>query len=755
MKVDWRRRPFFFASLILSAAIFLWQWSPAPKFRSQERIASRIGQEPTSYFLGGRIGSEVEMRQTFGEDKTYYFILETERVWPDLKHAGDVLRGRVRVSWKNAPRDLAYGDLLVLEGNLAAFPGRRNPGGFDSRAYWDRQNVDAAFFSQSTARFRILDHGKGNILVREAIRCKQMISNRISADFGDRDAAFLKALYLGERSDLDQDFKDLFLKTGTTHLLAVSGFNIGFVLAVLWIFLSFLPIPRQLKLGVLLAAVWAYCLLVGWQSPVARAAVMATIVLLGKFLGRKTDGLNTLGLAACVILGINPKQLFDVGFQLSFVAVLGLITVVPIFLKRPIPLPHEKRTLLEKIFFAAQELFWVSFACIFITLPVTVQNFYLVTPYALLANMILVPLTFLPFLFGAPYFLTAIFFPFVSPAVIAPIKVVIACIVHTLFFIENIPGSVWVVGRLEPWLWMLLIFGMTAIFFEPRLRSRDLRVLILVFFCMNIFALQEVHRGLFRKFEMTQLDVGQGDAAYFQFSKGGNLLVDAGSGRFSDKGRWVLSPFLRSKGVRELDAVVISHPQEDHVGGLMTVLEDFRVKQVFHAGFAYESPRWETIQKKIAEEKAIMMRVGRGRGIEGFRDICISVLHPELEKSPDSNINNESVVFKLLYGDVSFLMTGDVQKKAMESLLASGQDLDSDILKVPHHGAKMDETGERFLQAVSPHLSLISSGERNPFGHPSGKTLDLLDRIRGNQVLRTNRLGAISIRSDGSRVILD
>jgi competence protein ComEC len=678
-----------------------------------------------------------------------------ERVWENLDHEGEVSRGRVRVSWKNAPKDLSYGDVLVLEGELSAFKGRRNPGGFDAKAYWERQNVEAAFFTDSLSRFRILDRGKGNALVRQAIRWKQAISRRITSDFGERDAAFLKALYLGERSDLEQDFKDLFLRTGTMHLLAVSGFNVGFLTAILWLFLKPLPLPRNLKLGTLLSAVWAYCLLVGWQAPVARASVMATIFIFGKILGRKSDGLNTLGLAACVILGLNPKQLFDVGFQLSFVAVLGLLSAVPAFLDRPALLPHEKRTFMEKTRFAGEELFWVSFVCLFVTLPITVQNFYIVTPYALLANLVVVPLTFLLFLLGAPYLLAAPFFSEAVWVVTMPMKLVSGGIVHVLFFLENIPGAVFAVGSLDPWLWSFLALGTGLILFTPYFKTCSARALVLVFFCMNVFALQELRRNLFRKFEMTQLDVGQGDAAYFEFPKGGNLLVDAGSARFSDKGRWVLNPFLRSKGVRALDAVVISHPQEDHVGGLAAVLEDVRVKQVFHAGFAYESPRWHAIEKMIHDEKAVVTRVGRGSRIEGFKDIRISILHPKLDETADPNINNESVVLKLEIGDVSFLMTGDIQSKAMGELLASGQDLDSDVLKVPHHGAKMDETGRHFLEAVSPYLSLISSGERNPFGHPSGATLDLLGRIPGNRVLRTDLLGAVRVRSDGSQITLD
>ncbi len=758
MKIEWRRRPFFYFSFILCGLIPLWSFLPVPKFPKKptdKGVESLIQKEPAPLFLGGKIVSEVQQRQTFGEDTKNYFIFEVERVWSDLDHEGDLIKGKVRVSWKNAPKYLDYGNSLVLEGELDEFPGKRNPGGFDSKSYWNRHHVQAAFFADAMSRYRILERKPGNPLIQTAIRIRQTLSKKISWDFSPRDAAFLKALYLGEKSDLDQDFKDLFLKTGTMHLLAVSGFNIGFLMTALLLFIKPFPVPGNIRLGFLLISIWVYCFIVGWQAPVARATLMATVFLLAELIGRKSDGLNTLGLAACIILLIDPNQVYDVGFQLSFVAVLGLMTVVPVFLKKPLFLPNEKKNLWEKSRDWSEDLFWVSFVSLFTTLPLTVQNFYIVTPYALAANLLLVPLTFLLFLFGVPYLFISFFAPKALVTVTIPMKVIMAWCIKILFFMENLPYAVWVTGKLTWWLWAVLTVGLLFIFFSPYFKTRAARAFALILFCMNLFVIQEIYLHFSRKFEMTMLDVGQGDSIYFEFPKGANLLVDAGGARFSDKGRWVLEPFLRYKGVRSLDAVLISHPQEDHVGGLMTVLEDFKVKRVFHAGFSYDSPRWHEIEQAIEKEKSLMLKVGRGREIIGYPGTRILICHPQLEAEEDSNINNESIVLKLIYGDVSFLMTGDIEKEAMESILLSGQDISADILKVPHHGSKTNLPSKDFFDAVSPHLSLISCGRRNPFHHPSALTIDLLNQIEGNKVLRTDEEGAITIHSDGTRILLD
>jgi competence protein ComEC len=290
-----------------------------------------------------------------------------------------------------------------------------------------------------------------------------------------------------------------------------------------------------------------------------------------------------------------------------------------------------------------------------------------------------------------------------------------------------------------------LTAGIFYFFFEPRIRTRRGRAAILIVFCLNIFLAQEIVRETARRSKMTMLDVGQGDSVYFEFAKGGNLLVDAGGARFSDKGRSVLMPFLRSKGVRCLDAVVISHPQEDHVGGLMTVLEEFKIKSVMTSGRPYGSQLWKNMGRRIAAEGSDQRKVSRGDEIRGYPEASLQVLHPVRDAAPDKNINNDCVVLKIKDGQNSVLMTGDIEEEAMKDILNSGRDLKADVLKVPHHGAKLKAGGLAFVQAVSPAVSLISVGERNPFHHPRPETLSALESIAGNRVLRTDKEGAISL----------
>ena len=744
MRLEWRSRPFFYAALIFCAGILI----------SDRPISHAISEERHALFLGGKIVSEVERRERPFGGESASFVLNVERRWEEMGAQGEPAKGRVRVSWNNVPIELEYGMVLVMQGELASFRGKSNPGGFDARAYWRSQKVDEAFFVSKKPMFKILSRAKTLDLKARMIAFKHFLSRRLDEDFEKWHAAFLKALFLGEKGGLDEDFKDLFIKTGTLHILAVSGFNIGFLTAVVWLFLRPFPIPRNGKLGFMLLCVWGYCALVGWQSPVVRASIMATVILAGRFSGRKADGLNLLGLSACVILAWNPRQLFDVGFQLSFLAVAALILFAPFFTQRPELLPYERWSTGEKLSFDVQELFWVSFICYFVTLPIVLWNFYILTPYALLANLLVVPLSFLIFFFGFVYFLTVGWVPKILFFVPFLMKTAMTLLVKSLLLIENIPGSVIAVGQPSLVTALFMAAGISYFLWEPRLKHRGVRFALVILTCLNILAAQEINRQLHRRFEMTMLDVGQGEAVYFEFPTGGNLLVDAGGARFSDQGRRAVTPFLRSKGVRQLDAVLISHPQEDHIGGLPTVLKEFHVRNVMHSDRPYSSHLWQNVQRELQRKKIKEWVLAKGMTVEGYPQIDISVLHPQMEPA-HKNINDDSVVVRLKYGTTSVLMTGDIQTPGIHELLLDPESLHVDVLKVPHHGAQLTAEGAAFVGEVSPGFSLISAGQRNPFGHPKPATLAVLEAVPGNRILRTDRQGAIRLVSNGQRFDLD
>lgn len=246
----------------------------------------------------------------------------------------------------------------------------------------------------------------------------------------------------------------------------------------------------------------------------------------------------------------------------------------------------------------------------------------------------------------------------------------------------------------------------------------------------------------------TFLDVGQGDSIFFQLPYGGNMLIDGGGGGRYDMGKRVVA-YLRRQGVRRIDILLLTHPHDDHVGGLITVLKNFRVGLVLDSGQAHTSYSYEEFLKLI-EEKGIPYRIIKAGGeIKGFKEVKILVLNPPLYflEGTESDINNNSLVLKVIHGKVSLLLTGDIEREAEERLLRYGHYLKSTIIKVPHHGSSTSSTPS-FLALVNPRVAVIPVGRRNPFRHPSPQVLRRYEE-KDVKVYRTDRQGAIILTSDG------
>lgn len=238
------------------------------------------------------------------------------------------------------------------------------------------------------------------------------------------------------------------------------------------------------------------------------------------------------------------------------------------------------------------------------------------------------------------------------------------------------------------------------------------------------------------------LDVGQGDSELLQFA-GKNILIDAGT---QDTGPKVAA-YLRSHGVTSLDLVVATHPHEDHIGGLLTILREFPVRQVLDSGQIHTTSTFETFLSIIDQKNIPYATAQRGQTINLDPRLRIEVLSPP--KQSLGSLNENSIVLKVTYGSVSFLLMGDAGIAAEQSLLASGYNLDSEILKVGHHGSS-SASSARFLQAVRPAVSIIEVGAGNDYGHPSQKTLSNLQRV-GSKVYRTDLNGNIVVTTDGQR----
>ena len=253
--------------------------------------------------------------------------------------------------------------------------------------------------------------------------------------------------------------------------------------------------------------------------------------------------------------------------------------------------------------------------------------------------------------------------------------------------------------------------------------------------------------------EVTFLDVGEGDSIFIRFPHQGNMLIDGGSvWRDYNAGERVIAPFLRKKGVRKIDLVVLSHPHLDHVGGLVYVIKNFKVGLILESGQTHHSYTYQKFLKTV-KKKNIPCKIGRrGQKIKGYKEAEIHILHPRgpLIKDTNSDLNNNSLVIKVTYKKVSFLFSGDIEEEAESDLLKLGKVLRSTVLKVPHQGSRTSST-EKFLRAVKPEVAVISVNKNNRFHHPHSLALKRLEKF-GIKVYRTDRDGAVIMTTAGERV---
>ncbi|MCG3175796.1 MAG: ComE operon protein 3 [Candidatus Omnitrophica bacterium] len=713
--------------------------------------AGRLARGPEAITaLGGTVVSEVVRTEGLLGTVRESCLVRVERLWPGAQGDGQRAGGLVRASLPG-PTELDRGDQVVLSGWLRPPRTPTNPGGFDAATYLRARGCDALFYADKAVRPKILRKGAADAWERSLDGLRRSLSDQLERHLSAREAAFVRALVFGERTEMGEAEKELFLRTGTAHILAVSGFNVGFVYAVVQVLCRLLLVPRRAVLVLSGVAIWGYCLLVGWQAPLVRAAIMASVYLAAQWTGRRGDPLNSLGLAALIILAVNPWQVWDAGFQLSFVAVLALGVALPRFWEEA-PVARTLKSPALRLKEAALSLFWVSYACLVFTLPLSAHYFYIASPVAVLSNLVVVPLTFVIFCAGLLVMaagLAGAALQIISQTTAAALELMLAA----LRMLDALPGSVCTVGRPPAPVLFLLYAVIAWALIDRRLVSRGGRALGSALGLTCVLLAQSIAYALpDGRLHLTALDVGQGEALHLRLPRGGDVLIDGGQGGRSDKGKWVILPYFKSKGISDVDLIVLTHPHEDHAGGLPAVIRQMPVRAYLTGPFAYDDEQTLRIEQALDERRvAVRPRVGAGDRIEDYGGVDLEVLYPpRTDGGRARKLNDESLVLAVRHGRTRALLAADVERLAMRRMLEWGTDLGADLLKVPHHGGWPGGwEPAAWLARVAMRHALISCGERNMFGHPAPQMLDALRSGPGAEVHRTDLEGAVTLISDG------
>ncbi|MDO8618300.1 MAG: ComEC/Rec2 family competence protein, partial [Candidatus Uhrbacteria bacterium] len=426
-------------------------------------------------------------------------------------------------------------------------------------------------------------------------------------------------------------------------------------------------------------AIVFYCFVAGSSPPVVRATIVFVIASFGYIIDRESDILNSLSLAAFLILLANPKELFDPSFQLSFGSVVSIILFTP----RIEEIFGKRKNYITKS--AA-----VSIAASIGVFPIVAKYFNIVSPIAVLANLVIVP---------ALLVLTVASFVFLSLNIVGAVfclgwmGTILSVLTWATFYINHMlaqtPLSYIRIPSPSPF-FICAYYAVLAYLFFAKNRKY---IFVAALVALNVLVWTEPLGYNGRQLKITFLDVGLGDSAIVQFPGRGTMLIDGGSGGvegMADAGKSVVAPYLWNNGIRKLDAVVVTHFHEDHMGGLLYILENFKVGSVIDNG--EPSSDDAVLYKKYIEivKKKSLRRivVDDGDEITGFGGVRLYVLNPPEDKI-FSNPNDNSIVIKLEYEKFGAMFTGDISSDAMERIASYGGSLRSDVLKVPHHGGSM------------------------------------------------------------------
>ncbi|MFW6105281.1 MAG: DNA internalization-related competence protein ComEC/Rec2 [Chloroflexota bacterium] len=668
-----------------------------------------------------------------------------------------------------------YGDVLKVSGELETPPQFED---FDYKSYLARQGIYSVIYYPGV---EVLDHGQGFKPLQLIYSLRERLSASLARALPEPQGSLAQAILLGLRGNIPDSLYSAFSRTGTAHLLAISGLHISIIIAMLLSF-GILVFGRQrsIYIWLTLALMWLYAMLAGMHPPIIRAAIMGSLFLMAEYLGRQRSAIIALAFAAAVMVGIQPYVLWSVSFQLSFLAMAGLVLLYPYFqewARKGVALLFKNR---EKIVPTASIItdgFAITTASIVAVGPLVAYNFGVVSLVALPATFFSLPA--LPFIIVTTGLVA---FMGLLASLAAQILGWLAWLFlsYLIFVVEGfdaLPHSSLEVSNISTWhVWgyYVILAGVIASLnhqkqlsdFSSRLTSGMKKVtkgipkprlgfstkwLILPLLIVAILVWSVVMTTPDDKLHVSFLDVGQGDAILIQTLNGQDILIDGGPD--PQKINLELSKKLPFWD-RMIDLIVCTQPHADHVTGLVEVLQRYKVRQVLEAEVSYNSSIYQE-WCNVVEDKGIEYSIARaGQEIDLGSGIKLELLNPPegLFEGTSHDVDNNGLVLRLSWGSVSFLFTADIREEAEFELIGQRANLKSTVLKVAHHGSETSTTSH-FLAAVDPEVAVICVGADNPFGHPGSEVVDrLIDSLGKDNVYRTAEDGTIELITDGERL---
>ena len=675
--------------------------------------------------------------------------------------------------------EFEYGDKIICEGEFTKGNSQRNYGGFDYAQYLKSIKIYGVLTASNIQK---VSENNFNIVKQKIYDIKNSINKNIEKIFKGDHIDMVKGLILGNTKGLNEEIEKDFQITNISHVLAISGMHVVYI--VIGIEKSFGKILGKRKVNYLIIIVLIfYMAITDFTSSIVRAGIMGIMTTISFLIYRKKDIWTPIAVSLLIILIENPYAIMQVGLQLSYLGTIGIIIFNPT-VKRFLDNIKFIKNKDIKIIETVKEILSVTISAQLMIFPIMIYHFNILGIYFIIANLlvsiIIGPITIIS--------IVCIIFSFINLTISKCFSIFLSCGIESLIQISklsNLPFSkIYIptpkISTICVYYILVLLFNKLYIIYTNKKntntekRVKNIISLFkykmyqnkqnIIFACKNvkdrknylllfskiykviiILVIFIVTNFLNQRLEIYFLDIGQGDSCFIITPKNKTILIDGGGSMYSsfDVGESTLLPYILDRGFSKIDYIFISHFDQDHIGGIFTILQELKVGKIYISEQKEESQNYKKFLE-IVQEKQIDVNIVRAGNKIIIDDIQFSILWPEENYIQDNILNNNAIVMKLIYNNFSMLFTGDIEEIAEKKIVDKYKNsLNSTILKVAHHGSKTSSI-ESFLKSVKCKIALIGVGENNNFGHPSEIVLDRL-RENNSKIYRTDEYGEISI----------
>lgn len=622
---------------------------------------------------------------------------------------------------------IKYGDSLYIEGEFKQPEEARNYKGYNYKQYLKTKKI---IETVELEKVKILKSSNGSFIHN----IQKYIRDTINGTLTDEEGNLLLAILLGDKDKLSEDIQESFKTSNLSHMLAVSGAHVSYIILGLTYVLQNSIIGKKNGKIVCIIFLLAFMAITNFTPSVTRACIMAILTLFSSIIYRKSDVYTNISVAALITLIFNPYSLLDLGFQLSYGGTIGII----IFIKRI----QEKKSN-SKVINYIKQMALVSIYANIIIIPIMMYHFNTVSFTFIISNIMASPILGIIVITGFLFIIASITVKPLTRLIAIFIKPILSILIKISQICSKLPFSNILV--VTPYMFNVISYYAIILYCIKSKKNNKCKiiiclliVLILINFIIYIFP---------QKLRIFFIDVGQGDSTLIITPDKKTVLIDGGGSDSFDVGEKVLLPYLLDRRILKIDYVLISHFDTDHCGGILTIMEKVKVKNIIISEQAEHSENYERFKKLMIHKKIRLIEVKKWDKIKIGRYSEFKILFPTSRLLSENPLNNNSIVAQFNYNNFKMLFTGDIEKLAEQQILkAEKAEIRADILKVAHHGSKTSSIPE-FIKAVKPKIALIGVGKNNTFGHPNQQTIKNLENIKC-RIYRTDLQGEIIIKID-------